>query len=118
MQSSASQARAQSMVLQDALSQFSGCEQCVEITASNPLVQVRVIGLQYGSWGITNYGVKPVKVDALDFWPARLKKLRELILDEQPLARSRAMPTAFVTFKYVSLTCHCMGFCDCKCGFS
>ena len=62
-------------------------------------VQVRVIGLQYGSWGITNYGVKPVKMDALEFWPARLTKLRELILDEQPLARSRAMPTAFVTFK-------------------
>ena len=69
-----------------------------------PFVQVRVIGLQYGSWGITTYGVKPVKVDALDFWPARLNKLRELILDEQPLARSRTMPTAFVTFK-CALTC-------------
>ncbi|KAK9864573.1 hypothetical protein WJX84_004373 [Apatococcus fuscideae] len=60
---------------------------------------VRVIGLQYGSWGIQTYGVKPVKLDALDFWPARLTKLRELILAEQPVARGQAMPTAFVTFK-------------------
>ena len=58
-----------------------------------------MIGLQYGSWGIQTYGVKPVKLDALDFWPARLTKLRELILAEQPVARGQAMPTAFVTFK-------------------
>ncbi len=79
------------------------CHACVLVPSEQckSFLQVRVIGLQYGSWGIHNYGVKPVKVDALDWWPARLNKLRELILAEQPLALSRARPTAFVTFKYV-----------------
>ena len=51
------------------------------------------------SWGMEKYGKKPVKVDALKFWPARLEQLRLLILEEQPKALDKATPAAFVTFK-------------------
>ncbi|KAK9845039.1 hypothetical protein WJX74_009951 [Apatococcus lobatus] len=62
--------------------------------------QVRVIGLRYGSWGLQKYGKKPVKVDALEFWPARLEHLQHEIKAEQPHAEDATLSNAFVTFKY------------------
>jgi len=46
-------------------------------------VQVRVVGAQYGKWGREKYGVKPQKVDALEFYPDRLRELWERIQEEQ-----------------------------------
>lgn len=36
---------------------------------------------------------------ALQFWPARMKELRRLILEEQQKARKKTVPCAFVTFR-------------------
>lgn len=62
-------------------------------------MQVRVIGVRYGSWGMQKYGKKPVKVDQLDFWPARLTQLRQEITAEQPRVQDMPLPNAFITFK-------------------
>ncbi|KAK9852109.1 hypothetical protein WJX84_005426 [Apatococcus fuscideae] len=62
--------------------------------------QVRVIGVRYGSWGMQKYGKKPVKVDQLDFWPARLTQLRQEITAEQPRVQDMPLPNAFITFKH------------------
>ncbi|CAK0785988.1 hypothetical protein CVIRNUC_009201 [Coccomyxa viridis] len=65
--------------------------------------KVRVNGILYGGWGRENYGTKPIKVEALEFWPARMKELRRLIFEEQQKAREKTVPAAFVTFrKHVS----------------
>ncbi|KAK9809699.1 hypothetical protein WJX73_006828 [Symbiochloris irregularis] len=58
----------------------------------------RVIGWKYGTWGQENYGKKPVKVDALDWYMARITQLRKEILQETPGATDVASSTAFVTF--------------------
>lgn len=46
-------------------------------------VQVRVVGAQYGQWGRSRYGMKPTKVDALEFYPERLEQLWKEIQEEQ-----------------------------------
>ena len=66
-------------------------------------LQVRVIGLRYGSWGLQKYGKKPVKVDALEFWPARLEHLQHEIKAEQPHAEDAVLSNAFVTFRWVRI---------------
>ena len=45
--------------------------------------QVRVTGAQYGKWGREKYGLKPQKLDALEFYPDRLKELWSSIQKEQ-----------------------------------
>lgn len=45
--------------------------------------QVRVTGAQYGKWGREKYGLKPQKLDALEFYPDRLKELWSNIQKEQ-----------------------------------
>lgn len=42
-------------------------------------------GAQYGKWGRDKYGVKPKKVDALEFYPDRLQELWRQIQEEQVL---------------------------------
>lgn len=46
-------------------------------------MQVRVTGAQYGKWGREKYGVKPQKLDALEFYPDRLQELWRNIQEEQ-----------------------------------
>ena len=62
-------------------------------------MQVRVIGARYGKWGLDNYGKTPKKVDALEFYPARLRALLPQIKEAQAQAGEQALPSAFVTFK-------------------
>jgi hypothetical protein len=60
-----------------------------------------VVGLQYGQWGIDNYGNSPTRVEALSFYPDRLKALLEEIRqaqDECLPPNEQVMPAAFVTF--------------------
>lgn len=52
-----------------------------------------------GEWGREKYGMKPVKKDALEYWPERLDHLREEILKETEVSRSKNVPSAFVTFR-------------------
>lgn len=40
-------------------------------------------GAQYGKWGREKYGVKPQKLDALDFYPDRLRELWRAMQEEQ-----------------------------------
>lgn len=61
--------------------------------------QVRVLGGTMGEWGRENFGMKPVKKDALEYWPMRLDRLREEILKETEITRSKTVPCAFVTFR-------------------
>lgn len=58
-------------------------------------VQVRVIGAQYGAWGRSRYGVKPQKVDALEFYPERLQELWKQIQEEQVTALCCKTPASF-----------------------
>lgn len=44
---------------------------------------MRVTGAQYGKWGREKYGLKPQKLDALEFYPDRLKELWSNIQKEQ-----------------------------------
>ncbi len=62
-------------------------------------LQVRVLGLKHGAWGVERYGNRPMKVDALEFYPAKLAELLRLMAERQAAARSSFVPTAFVTFK-------------------
>jgi hypothetical protein len=57
-----------------------------------------VIGAKMGPWGREKYGLKPKKMDALEFYGERLDGLKTLIADAQMEARGRVWPTAFVTF--------------------
>ncbi|KAK9840790.1 hypothetical protein WJX81_004889 [Elliptochloris bilobata] len=59
----------------------------------------RVVGVKYGQWGREKYGVSPAKVDAMEFYVARLEELRRLIHQEQQAAKHSTVPSAFVTFK-------------------
>lgn len=60
--------------------------------------QVRVVGAMLGPWGKEKYGMKPVKVDALEFYPARLEELKRQIREQEPLCKADYYPTSFVTF--------------------
>ena len=40
-------------------------------------------GAQYGKWGREKYGLKPKKIDALEFYPDRLQELWTQIQKEQ-----------------------------------
>ncbi|KAL6760771.1 hypothetical protein V8C86DRAFT_1039267 [Haematococcus lacustris] len=62
-------------------------------------LQVTVIGPTLGAWGIKNYGVKPVKVDAITFWSDRLRQLADQIHVSQANCLQRPVPSAFVTFQ-------------------
>ena len=66
-------------------------------------VQVRVIGAQYGAWGRSRYGVKPQKVDALEFYPERLQELWKQIQEEQVTALCCEMPASFL-YLFVSFS--------------
>lgn len=57
-----------------------------------------VIGAKMGEWGRTKYGLKPVKVNAFDFYTDRLTYLREEITKAQGEAKEKVYPTAFITF--------------------
>lgn len=58
-----------------------------------------MIGMLYGEWGVEKYGKKPAKVDALDFYIARITELRKQILNNTGGATQEASSTAFVTFR-------------------
>ena len=67
-------------------------------------MQLKIIGPKYGMWGLRKYGTTLTLVDALVFWPDRLSCLADMIKVEQEKARKLAVPSAFVTFKYASLS--------------
>ncbi len=60
-------------------------------------VQVTVVGPTLGAWGIEKYGVKPVKVEALVYWPERIAYLVSVIPGLQDQCHTKAIPAAFVT---------------------
>lgn len=60
---------------------------------------MRVLGATLGEWGREKYGLKPVKMDALEYLPEYLAHLRDLIKEEQAAARETNAPCAFVTFR-------------------
>jgi hypothetical protein len=57
-----------------------------------------IIGATMGEWGREKYGLKPVKVDSLQFYEERLSALHETILEEQGKAKDQVYASAFVTF--------------------
>lgn len=64
------------------------------------LLQITVVGLQYGQWGIEKYGNSPVRVDPMTFYPSRLKALLVEIREAQQRCLppdENVMPAAFVT---------------------
>ena len=61
-------------------------------------VQKTVIGKTMGAWGSEKYGMKPRKVDAFEFYVDRLQYLREEVLSEQKAAKTKSLPSAFVSF--------------------
>ena len=61
--------------------------------------QTRVLGATLGEWGREKYGLKPVKMDALEYLPQYLAHLRDEIKEEQSNARDTNAPCAFVTFR-------------------
>lgn len=63
--------------------------------------KLTVLGAAMGAWGREKYGMKPVKVDAFEFYRDRLTELRRAIHEEQGKAQeaSNVFPSAFVTFK-------------------
>ena len=64
---------------------------------------MRVLGATLGEWGREKYGLKPVKMDALEYLPEYLAHLRDLIKEEQAAARETNAPCAFVTFRCTPL---------------
>ena len=66
------------------------------------ILQLKILGPQYGMWGLRKYGTSLTQVDALVFWPDRLTCLADMIKIEQEKARKLAVPSAFVTFKSVA----------------
>lgn len=44
---------------------------------------MRVTGAKYGKWGRDKYGIKPQKLDALEFYPDRLQELWRAMQEEQ-----------------------------------
>lgn len=82
------------------------------------VLQLKILGPQYGMWGLRKYGTTLTQMDALVFWPDRLTCLAEMIETEQEQARKLAVPSAFVTFKSASassatcvMLCHAMSCC-------
>ena len=64
------------------------------------VLQMTVVGLQYGQWGIEKYGNSPVRVDPMTFYPSRLKALLQEIREAQQRClppEENVMPAAFVT---------------------
>ena len=59
---------------------------CMRLHEAVRHVQVRVSGAQYGKWGREKYGLKPQKIDALEFYPDRLRELWARIQEEQVCA--------------------------------
>ncbi|KAG2435998.1 hypothetical protein HYH02_011711 [Chlamydomonas schloesseri] len=71
----------------------------LKLRQSTPHQQVWVLGAMYGEWGKSYLGTKWFKkVDAVDWWTARLRHLRDRISEEQAKAQRKAAPSAFVTF--------------------
>lgn len=62
-------------------------------------MQTTVLGATLGPWGKEKYGLKPKKVDALEWYVDRMTELRARILEEQTAAKSKFTSSAFVTFK-------------------
>ena len=58
-----------------------------------------MIGALLGDWGKQKYGLKPVKRDALEYWPELLAHMRDLIKEEQAKALDTDAPCAFITFR-------------------
>ena len=58
-----------------------------------------MLGATLGEWGREKYGLKPVKMDALEYLPEYLAHLRNQIKEEQAEARDTNAPCAFVTFR-------------------
>ena len=58
-----------------------------------------MIGAKLGAWGRERYGLAPKKVDAFDFYAARLAFLAGEIAAAQGAAKARAFPSAFVVFR-------------------
>lgn len=59
---------------------------------------ITVLGVKMGAWGREKYGMKPQKVDALEFYSDRLTQLKTEITAAQEQAKTQVWPTAFVTF--------------------
>ncbi|KAL4515648.1 hypothetical protein Ndes2437B_g07075 [Nannochloris sp. 'desiccata'] len=57
-----------------------------------------VIGAKLGAWGREKYGLKPTKVDALEFYQDRLAYLKTEIDTAQIEAKKSVWPSSFVTF--------------------
>ena len=76
------------------------------------LMQVRVTGAQYGKWGKQKYGLKPQKLDALDFYPDRLRELWRAMQEEQvsPALSSQPLPCAscWLQCGHVTKLSYCM----------
>lgn len=78
-----------------------------------PILQLKILGPQYGMWGLRKYGTTLTQIDALVFWPDRLTCLADMIKIEQEKARKLAVPSAFVTFKSAA-ACMLILLCSCK----
>lgn len=77
------------------------------IPVSLLILQLKILGPQYGMWGLRKYGTSLTLVDALVFWPDRLTCLADMIKIEQEKARKLAVPSAFVTFKLAAASRLC-----------
>jgi len=62
-------------------------------------MQVFLLVPLLGDWGKKMYGGFIKRVDAFEYYTARLTELDRLIASEQPLTQQMNWPTAFVTFK-------------------
>ena len=74
---------------------------CAQPLRRGSLLQITIVGPQYGQWGVQKFGTKPARVDALSFYQERLQALLQEV--EQAQARclppnEKVMPAAFVTF--------------------
>jgi hypothetical protein len=61
--------------------------------------QVRVVGVQYGAWGMQRYGATPRRVEALEHLAGWLRELQRRIAAERHEASRKLLPSAFVTFR-------------------
>ncbi|KAL6782290.1 hypothetical protein ACKKBG_A06245 [Auxenochlorella protothecoides x Auxenochlorella symbiontica] len=67
-------------------------------SAKLKIKKMTVVGPTMGAWGREKYGLKPVKVEALQFLHDRLEQLKVEIEEQQVKARGKLFPSAFVTF--------------------
>ena len=58
------------------------------------------MGALLGDWGKQKYGLKPVKRDALEYWPQLLAHMKDLIQEEHAKALLTDVPCAFITFRW------------------